>query len=429
VTLGEQGRVLVASIAAPRFIRARTALWLIALSLVSVVIVMLTARATLAGEGAFIDWMLHYVLPERWVDLGRMLIELFATRQLASVENNAVLGGSLLLLSVVLLPLRERISVAFERERALTDTPFENDGPLQLIGEILISTLVFVTVQLSLFALGYSRDPARRALASVLSYVFLFASTALELVPSLLARHGLRFSSCVLALARVPLLSLLFGAAFAAPGLLATYLWNGGTSSERLVAVVAANVIGVAWGTLGGTVAAARLLPEARAWPVPSLRVRAISWAFLLGLFAWQSVLATGAALSVERKLQLLKCHFHVVVSSVKVDLPDAAALLRGQLSTTVRATIEIENPSAHDVAFEATRLEIARGGTLVAQVALNPGAIPAGETARYPIVAPIVLGIGDLRHALTQTGKWDLTLYVEVAAGVELPVYLTDAP
>jgi len=156
--------------------------------------------------------------------------------------------------------------------------------------------------------------------------------------------------------------------------------------------------------------------------------VHALAWITVLALFAGIAYVFAGAGLAMKNKSQLLKCHAHLIGSSVEIGRPGVGALLHGKLASTLRATIEVTNPTSHDVAFEDSRLEISRGGALVASAALNAGKIPAGETVKYPIEAPVVLSASELRHALEHVSAWAITLYVRVAPGVELPVYIKAA-
>jgi hypothetical protein len=386
--------------------------------------VALTAWAAQRGRDELLARALAAVLSPRWVPVARALIEGLWAQRLDAIVINAALAIALFLISTLLLPLRERISVAFEQEARLVDEPGHPTQLVHVALDVLISVLILFSAQVCIFAIGYTRDPGRRALATVLSYAFLFASCAMDLVPPLLLRHGLRTSAALAALGRAPLASAGFGLVFAAPALLGAWLAAGATPERRLVVMVAATVLGVLWGTLGGTALAARLYTAMRGLPPPSARTRALAWIALLALSSacgWVTVLTARA---LEHKVQLFACRFHVDRSSLAVEAPRLGALLHGRVATTVRATIEIENPTPRDVVFEPTRFEITREGTLVARAELGAGRIAAGQTSRYPIEAPIELAARELQHA-TNARQWEITAYVLVAPGMEVPIFL----
>jgi hypothetical protein len=426
--LAGQFRAIGEAIAAPARVRRRTGTWLAVFALVAIAIVLLVARGVYAARDELVDVVLEYVLPARWRALGHALLDMLWSQRIEAVLTNAVLSVSLFLLSTLLLPLRERVSVVFAAEARLVDEAPSGTPLVHLVIDVVVTLAVLVVAQLTVFVIGWSRDPGRRALASALSYLVLCGSCTMDLVPPVMLRHGVRTSGALAALKRRPLLAVAFGSLFVAPGLLAVHLSASAAPATRMVAIVGANLVGVLWGTLGGTVVGARLLADGRALREPSRLARALAWTLLLGALAWYAYALGASGLALDHKSQLLKCRFHVVPSSISVDVPRLGGLLFGHASTKVRATLEIENPTDHELAFERSRFEVQRGGALVARVELNPGAVPAHQTARYPIEAPIVINPRELEHALARAAGWDVTLYVQAAPGVEIPIYIKDA-
>ena len=276
-----------------------------------------------------------------------------------------------------------------------------------------------------MFAIGYPPDPSRRALAHALSYLVLFAATALDFVPPLLARHGVHGSAAYLALLRRPLAALGFGACFSLPVVLVGALAPG-SPLVRLALVVGTGALVIAWATIGGTRLAARVLTDGRGVPAASRPVRAAAWVALLAAFAGQAYAYGAVAVSLAGKTQLLKCRYHVEDGSFSVDLPVLGALLQKRVATTLRLTLEIENPTAHDVSVEDGRLEVRYGGARLAEVAVPPFAVASGAHARVPLAVPITVDLATARGLLHAGAReLDATLYVQVARGFELPVYL----
>ena len=124
-----------------------------------------------------------------------------------------------------------------------------------------------IVAQGTIFWIGYSDDPWRRTIATVLSYVVLFAGVGFDFLSPILQRHRQRYSVMVKSFAAHPLLFFGFGALFALPAIITARVvashtdWSHGT---QLAFSFGAQVIGIALAAIGGTVAGAPLLADAK---------------------------------------------------------------------------------------------------------------------------------------------------------------------
>jgi hypothetical protein len=421
---------LLAAIFAPLRLRLRSLAWLVFYA---------AACAALLGGGGMLlvrhksdllELLAGYLLPEGWRFSGRTLVERFVHAQARQVLINA--SVTVCLTAVALMfPLKERLSAAFERDARLT--PEVGRGLplwLQALEEGWLA-LVLITAQMTIFWVGYSPEPWRRQLAMGLSWTSLFFSTGVSFIAPLLQRHYLRYATIVKLLAKRPLTLFGFGALFALPPVLAgRYALEHGWPMQRAVGAVALTVIAsVGWATIGGTATAARLLPAAQATRPPWLISRAVVNLVLLAAAAANLYLYGSVARSLHHKSQLLKCHYRVEPSSLKVDLPSELGTLLSPSGAkiTVKMDLEIENPTDFDVEIEQNRIDLRFDHQPVALTAVSPLAVPAHATRTPHVEVPLMVNLSILSkgRALLDLTHWSATLYLQVTPELELPVYL----
>jgi hypothetical protein len=410
---------------APLRARARTARWLLAYVALSATLLGVVGGLLVAHRADLRRLLLDYLLPTDWHAVADYLIDRFVVFQARPVLVNAALSGAVLLISTVLFPLKERLSAVFEDEAGLTGrTPDPFPRWFQALEEAKLAVL-YVTAQLTVLWIGYPPDPRRRALATALSYAYLFGSYGVNFVAPVLQRHRLRYAAILRALAVRPLLLFGFGAVFALPPVLMARA-AGTLSRGELAALFGLQIATLGWAVLAGTRVGAALLPEAQATRPPPPPVRWLGWLALAALLGAEGWLTGVVALSVHHKSQILKCRWSVDWGSFDWDRPSLGALLDGRVDVAVRFDVEVRNPTPFDVVFEDNRLELRHAGTLVATAALTPMTVPAGGVTRQPVGTRLELEASSLlegRRLLDD--RWNATLFVRVAPDVELPVYL----
>lgn len=391
----------------------------------------LALRAALAG----------YLLPESYRFAGNLLVEHLVKSQARAVLVNAVASGALLLVSLLLFPLKERLSAAFERDAVLTGKE-GHELPLWRQGfEELKLVLLYLTAQMLIFWVGYDPSPLRKDLATWASYGFLVFTFAVDFLSPLLQRHGVTYARLFVVLLKRPLAALLFGAFFASPTIVLA-LWVGRDASlpvtDGVLVLFGANVLAMSWAVVSGTRLAAALLPVAEATPVPPRALRLLALLAVLACFAWNATTFTQLGLALHHKSQILKCVYRPDWSSFALDLPKsgsgwvstalraARALVSGNVELGAQLTVAIENPTPYDVVLEKNRLELAHAGTHVGSTQLSPVRLPAGQTVTQRLrltlrLNPAVLAKG--RELLRDA--WQLTLWLEIRPGFEFPLYL----
>jgi len=419
---------LLVAIFAPLRMRPRSLGWLL--------VYVAACAAVLGGGGALlvrhrddlVGLVAAYLLPESWRFAARTLVERFVHAQARQVLVNA--SVTVCLAAVALLfPLKERLSASFERDARLT--PEVGRGLplwLQAVEEGWLA-LVLATAQMTIFWVGYPPEPWRRQLALGLSWATLFFSTGVSFLAPLLQRQRLRYPTILKTLMLRPWILFGFGALFALPPVLAgRWALEHALDLKRAVMLVAAaTVASVAWATLGGTAAAARLRERALATRPPHLITRALVNGLLLAAAAGNLWLYGTVARSLHHKSQLLKCHYSVVPSSLHLDVPDLSQAWKTGLRVTVKLDLQIENPTDFDVEIEENRIELAFDGRKVALTRVTPLAVPAHATRTPRLEVPLALDLSILRRGreLLDVDRWSATLFLRVTPELELPVYL----
>jgi hypothetical protein len=418
-------------------LRRRSASWLALYLLACTGILALVAHLIVGHRDDFLSAALTYVLPSEWHSAGKMVVDRFFAAQTQAVITNAAVTISLMIVTL-LFPLKEHVSAVFEEELGLTTDPVK-EHPLWFQGlEELQLMIVMVALQATIFWIGYSDEPWRGTLATVLSYVVLFASVGIDFLTPILQRHYTRYSQSLFTLLRHPLLLFLFGALFSMPAIAATTVASSHPEwafSTQLAVSFGGQLLGVTLAVLGGTVAGAPLIEHAQARRVPPLFVRVLGYAAIVGLIGWNVQRYGAVGRSLHHKTQILKCEYAVDWSSFSADLPSTldliAAARTGQITIAGRFSVLVHNPTTVDVEIEDNRLELRQKSQLVATTSLPRGKVPAGATQKLDLSLPLTVNAREvtrIRELITTEG-WTLTLFLHVADNFDFPVYILSAP
>jgi hypothetical protein len=431
------GHALFRGPAALGRLRARGWTWFLVYLGLATLILGAVAKLLIAHRGDAVELLVGYVFPDSWHFAGRMLIERMVAAQDRAVVVNGAIGASLLVVQVLLFPIKEKLSAAFEREARLVGEPGHELPLLVEAWEEIKLFLAFLAAQMSIFWIGYSSDPSRRTLALVLSHAYLFVSFGIDFLTPVLQRHGQTYAKTLKVLASHPAMLLAFGALFSLPPILVGR-WIAHhpelSFTTAVLALFAANIVAVAWAAVAGTHAGAQLLDDARATRPPSVGVRGLTWILLIGLLAWNGYRFGAVALSLHHKSQILKCEYALDWTSIEVATPGALDLLRAassdKLEVAVSFDVTIENPTRFDVELEQNRLELTHEGQRVASAQLSPVRVPAGGTVKSHVSLPVALTPSQLARGtdLLKAEGYALTLWLEVASGFELPIYILEA-
>jgi hypothetical protein len=424
----------IAAPAAAHRLRVRSGLWLLAYIGAAASVLAFVAWQLGKHESELFELALDYVVPADWQFAVRTLARKFFASQERLVVMNAIIAAALLVVQITLFPLKEQVSAALERDARLVAEPVSEHPLWFQAWEETKVFLAMLAAQASVFWMGYSDDPVRRKAAVGLSFIVLAANVGVDFLSPVLQRHGLRYSQIIKSLFANPLLLFGFGGLFALPAIGGTALaashdtWS---FDARVLVAFGGQVVGVALAVIGGTVAGAPLVQDARSRVRSHWVLRVLAWSVLLGVLAWNGYRFAAIGRSLHHKSQILKCDYALDWSSFDARTPSALELIeaarKDSITIAVAFDVTVTNATGVDVEIENNRLEARQRGQLVATTQLPRGRVPTGTTRTLRVMLPLTLVPSQalrIRELLT-TKDWAITLFLEIDDGFTFPVYL----
>ncbi len=376
------------------------------------------------------DALLAEILPPSMHDVGYIVVTTALRTQTFELLANAMVTGSLLVVSLALFPLKEKLSRRVERDHQLDGGRAYQDHPLWFQGlEELKLLLLYVAVFIFLFWLGYDHSPVRKTVAVILSFLFTWFTWAVDFAAPTPQRHRLTYSQVIKAVLRRPLASLGFGALVSAPVVITTHAMSKakGVDPAVIVAVVfGLNVLAMTWAAIAGTWLGARLIPVAEEQQRSHVITRCLVWLLIVGTIAVGAIIAASVADSLRDKTHVLKCDYDVDWSTVRVSRPALGGLLAGQVDVGLSFDLDINNPTDRDVVLEDSRIALGDSRLQLAEARLQPIRVPAGATSkehvdlRVSVDAKVLLDGFELNPE-----RWRITLWVTLDNGLDVPIFL----
>src|SRR5690606_18486672 len=146
----------------------------------------------------------------------------------------------------------------------------------------------------------------------------------------------------------------------------------------------------------------------------------------VLGAGVW---VGSRLGVSLAAKSQILKCRYEVDWATLKLDTPELGGLIRGEVKVAVAFDVTIDNPNPLPVRIEDNRLVVSDDALVIAESRLSPLDVPAHGKARTRVALDAkVRATSILEGASINPLRWDVTLYVAIDEGLELPIYLRSA-
>jgi hypothetical protein len=430
-------QLYLAAVEAPiaaRKLRAKSAAWLAVYIAAAATVLGVVAWQLATHREDLLQLVMDYVVPHDWHFATRTLFHKFLGQQEQLVLANAVIAAALLVVQITLFPIKEQVSAALEADAGLVPEPVE-EHPLwfQAWEEIKIF-LALLAAQGTIFWIGYTDDPVRRKLAVVISFIVLAANVGVDFLSPVLQRHKLRYSQILKSLAAHPLLTFGFGALFALPAIGATALAASHSEwsfAAQISVSFGGQVVGVALAVIGGTVAGAPLVADARQRTRSHWAFRTLAWLTLVGLLAWNGWRFGVIGRSLHRKTQILKCDYTIDWNSFSAQTPTALDLIEAartdSLTVGVSFDVTVGNKTGVDVEIEDNRIEIRQLAQLVAETKLPRGLIPTGTAQKLHVTLPLRVAPSQalrIRELFT-TKNWTITLFLQVDNDFTFPIYL----
>lgn len=378
-----------------------------------------------------------FLFPADWHGVIDFLLAFVFKAQAQQVVVNVVIFITLTVVSLVFFWVKELLSQSYERDLALTRAEADpraswREHPVwfQALEEIKW-TLVGFALMFVVLWVGHSPEPWRKTAATVLSYAVLFFVTAGNYLAPPMQRRRLRYSQVIKSIFEKPLLALSFGAAVSLPQVAVLHLVSGADlpALTSLLILFAVNIVFIAASAVTGTRAGLALLPAAARAAPSGLATRLVGWALVFGVLGAGAWVGSRLGVSLAAKSQILKCRYEVDWATLKLDTPELGGLIRGEVKVAVAFDVTIDNPNPLPVRIEDNRLVVSDDALVIAESRLSPLDVPAHGKARTRVALDAkVRATSLLEGASINPLRWDVTLYVALGEGLELPIYLRGA-
>jgi hypothetical protein len=342
------------------------------------------------GQGDRLTTLLnHYLFPASWHPFSTTLVQVIIDRIPAGLVANVLVLSTLMMISLVLFPLKEKVSVNTEVRGGLTDgLPAEHPLWFQALEEIKMVGLNLAVI-LSLIWVGYQPGKLAAFLSVTLSAFQVACFFAIDFISPLLQRHGWRYADILPALARRPALSLTFGLMLGLPAVAAGLVAGSATgmSTPALLAMLfVAELIPIAVAIVAGTVVAAHLLPAMDRSRRAGRGVVVATYAVVILALVANTLVISAVGRSLHHKSQLLKCTYDVPLDSFELIKPTVEELKSLKATIGLKFAVEVSNPSAIDVNIEKNRLVLTNGDERLLETSLPLLTVPANQSIRHPI-------------------------------------------
>ena len=273
------------------------------------------AALLIANEQVLRKLVLGYLFPQSWHAITDTLVDFFFESQAKLVLGSAILSGSIVAVSILLFPLKERVSATFERDAQLKTDQSDEFSLLYQGWEEVKLFFIYVTAQLTILWIGYYPYTWTTYLSIALGVLFLFFSFGLDLISPTLQRHRISYSLILKLLCKNPLVTLLFGAVFTLPSLGLSHIvlsLESLTLVEMSVILFFTNIVFLSLAIPAGTIIAAQLFPEAKTTVAPSFTNKAKAYGLMGFLLCINLILHSRLYLSMHHKSQFLKCEYDI---------------------------------------------------------------------------------------------------------------------
>jgi len=372
----------------------------------------------------------EYLFPSSWHGNVDQLVGFFFESQAKLVLSSMILGGSLVAASILLFPLKEQYSAAFEQDANFQNGPVEEFSLIRQALEESKLLILYVTAQMLSLWIGLYPYSWATGLSVSLSILFLFFFFALDLISPTLQRHKISYIIIIKALFKNPLAALGFGLLYSLPPLL---LGNYILKVESLSIIEIASImflvnIGMlSLAVPAGTSLASKLLKETRELKPPATKGLRIGYSLIMLTFLMGLFLHSRLALSLHHKSQILKCEYDVVWSTFDIDMPSFESLKSGQPVSKIVFDLAITNPTPFDLSIEENKLFAKQNDQLVGTVDVSGFDVASGKTVIKNLIINAEMTTQSLSNFSGLLDGWQLSLEFELWPGIPFTVKLVN--
>jgi hypothetical protein len=388
----------------------------------------LAALLLLNNQDLIRQALFDYLFPSSWHDNVDQLVSIFFESQAKLVLSSMMLGASLVAASILLFPIKEHYSAAFEKDAVFQNSPVEEFSLIRQALEESKLLILYLTAQMLSLWIGLYPYSWATGLSVTLSMLFLFFFFALDLISPTLQRHKIAYKIIIKVLFKNPFAALGFGLFYSVPLL---FLGNAILRFESLSIIeissimFLANIVMLALAVPAGTHLASKLLTETRELKPPSKKNIRIVYACIMLTFCVGLFLHSRLALSLHHKSQILKCEYSVVWSTFDINMPSWESLKNGQPVSTIVFDLAIKNPTPFDLSIEENVLSAKQNNQLVGTVDVSGFDVASGETVTKHITINAAMTTQSLSNFTGLLDGWQLNLEFELSPGIPFTVKL----
>ncbi len=387
----------------------------------------LTAVLIITNEEALKEALYTYLFPQSWHWLADKLAGFFFEAQTRLVLASFIISGAIMLASVILFPIKEWCSQAFEKHQNPHAVFKEFPLWMQALEEGKLLTL-YIAAQGVVFAIGYYPYAWCKVVSSVLGTAILFFTFGLDFIAPSLQRQRVRYVDIVHTLLKNASATLLFGALFSAPLLLIGH-WALSSTQLSLMQVSALlftlNILSMAWAIPAGTQVGMHLRQSKQVAPPLQTNTTKMAYAGVMVTAALVTFFHATVALSLHHKSQILKCHYALDWSSFNRGFSSFKNVLLGKEPAKLSFDLTVHNPTAFDVVIEHSTVSVWQNHALISTSHLAPITIASNSTATQQILLDTQININNLSHWQSLAQGWQVFLEFDVLPGIPFKLAL----
>ncbi|NVK87634.1 MAG: hypothetical protein HWE13_05890 [Gammaproteobacteria bacterium] len=398
--------------------RRSSFIWLAVYLAVGCVVFIICGSALLHHQEGIKQALLNYLFPESWQAISEQLLRFFFESQAQQVLANLIISGSLVVASLFLFPIKERLSYAFEQDLKL---PLGSARELPLWQQGLEEARLlffYVTAQMAILWIGYYPYTWATQLSVILSYLFLFYTFALDIIAPTLQRHQYSYGRINKLLGKNLAASLSFGALFSLPALLIGQ-WLLAQEDYNLLEVSVTlfiiNLFFIAISIPVATYIAVQLARYSKPLAPVSSIVTWLSYSVGLILFVTGTMLHARLIQSMHHKSQVLKANYSLDWDSFEFRFGSLSDALSGKNFGKIEFDLVIENPTEYDLVFERSLILIEKNAVTISEITVQGFQVPAQNEHHIKMEIDAISDFSSISDFSTALKDWRIELRIEL--------------
>jgi len=375
-------------------------------------------------QQAIYQAVLSYLFPSSWHRAADIIVDFLFSSQSKVVLAGLVSGGSLVMASLLLFPIKEKCSAAYEKSQGFPNGQGKELTLWMQATEESKLILLYVISQMIILAIGYYPYAYTRVIAEVLSILFLAFTFSIDFITPTLQRHGIKYNAVLRLLLKHFFFTVFWGAVFTLPALyIGKYLLsqNELTLIEVSAYIFVLNLFVLSFAIASGTYLASAILPQAKNIKPLTPRLRQYAYLVIGVLFSLGVIFHSSIFVSIHHKSQALKMEYSIGWSEVDVKMDSVMSLFKEQGEISINFPLQVLNPTIYDFELEDSFIILKQEDREIAYMAISHIRVPAGEYVTQHMHANIRISGKSLSGFRKLMSGWSAYLTYDVLPGIPL--------